>query len=166
MASIAVSSCLLGEPCRFDGRSKPCEAAKALGEEHHLVPLCPEVLGGLPVPRPPSEVQSGPPAWRVTNASGEDVTGAYEAGAREACRIAREAGCVGAVLKAKSPACGCGRIYDGSFTGQLTDGWGVAAAALRDAGLSVVDEHHIEELRSRLSDRSSEERGVSGAAQG
>lgn len=157
MASIAVSACLLGEPCRFDGQAKPCEAVKALGNEHRLVPVCPEVLGGLPVPRPPSEVQTGAPAWRVTNARGEDVTEAYEAGARETCRRAREAGCVGAVLKAKSPACGCGRIYDGTFTGRLTDGWGVAAAALRDAGLTVVDEYHMEELRSRLGDRSSEE---------
>lgn len=155
VASIAVSACLLGQPCRFDGRAKPSSAVQALAGEHRLVPVCPEVLGGLPVPRPPAEVQCGAPAWQVVNAAGEDVTAAYKAGAREACAVARREGCTAAVLKAKSPACGCGLIYDGTFSGRLVPGWGVAAAALREAGISVVDEHHTEELRPLLDGRSS-----------
>ena len=86
---------------------------------------------------------------------GQDVTAAYEAGARAACAVARREGCGAAVLKAKSPACGCGLIYDGTFSGRLVPGWGVAAAALREVGVAVVDEHHIEELRPLLDDRSS-----------
>ncbi|WP_080797035.1 GNAT family N-acetyltransferase [Arabiibacter massiliensis] len=139
---IAVSSCLLGEPCRYDGRSCPDEAVRSLRDVSgvELVPLCPEELGGLPTPRMPSEIVTAERALRVVDAEGADVTDAYLAGAAKAVERAQERGCRLAVLKAKSPACGCGRIYDGAFSGTLVPGYGVAARALREAGVRTVDE--------------------------
>ncbi|MCI8469386.1 MAG: DUF523 domain-containing protein [Eggerthellaceae bacterium] len=136
---LAVSACLLGEPCRYDGAARPCPAVIDLGRRHQLVPVCPERAGGLPVPRPPSEVTGRDPL-RVSDARGADVTAAFEEGARRTLEEALGAGCEVAVLKAKSPSCGSGLIYDGSFSGTLAPGWGVAAALLRDAGLRVLDE--------------------------
>ncbi|MBM6999943.1 DUF523 domain-containing protein [bacterium] len=144
--AVLVSACLLGEPCRYDGAAKPCAAVRALRErpDVRLAPVCPEQLGGLPTPRPPSEIvvtaKGGRP--RVMTREGADVTAAFERGAREAVRIARARGCAVAILKAKSPTCGCGPagVYDGSFTGKLVAGEGVAARALREAGVRVTDE--------------------------
>ena len=95
--NILVSSCLLGIPCRFDGQSKPCEAVRRLAGRHRLIPVCPEVLGGLSTPREPSEIR---PDGRVYSRTGQDVSEAYLAGAREALRIARLHGCSLAILKA------------------------------------------------------------------
>lgn len=144
--AVLVSACLLGEPCRYDGAAKPCAAVQALRERPsvRLVPVCPEQLGGLPTPRPPSEIvataQGG--RLRVMTREGADVTAAFEHGARAAVGIARAQGCAAAILKAKSPTCGCGPagVYDGSFTGRLVAGEGVAARALREAGVRVTDE--------------------------
>ena len=144
--AVLVSACLLGEPCRYDGAAKPCAAVQALRErpDVRLVPVCPEQLGGLHTPRPPSEsvatAQGG--RLRVMTREGADVTAAFERGAREAVRIARAQGCAVAILKAKSPTCGCGPagVYDGSFTGRLVAGEGIAARALREAGVRVTDE--------------------------
>ena len=144
--AVLASACLLGEPCRYDGAAKPCAAVRALRErpDVRLVPVCPEQLGGLPTPRPPSEIvataKDGRP--RVMTREGADVTAAFERGAREAVRIAHARGCAVAILKAKSPTCGCGPagVYDGSFTGRLVAGEGVAARALREAGVRVTDE--------------------------
>ncbi len=138
---IVVSACLLGEPCRYDGRSKPCEAVIRLGERHELIPVCPEVMGGLPTPRPPAELQAD---GRVVNRMGVDVSEAYRKGAEETLRVAREQGCGVALLKEKSPSCGKGRIYDGSFSGALTDGSGVTVALLEASGLRVLGESEIE----------------------
>ena len=98
------------------------------------------MLGGLDIPRAPAERQ---PDGRVVNRDGEDVTAAYEAGAKAALDIARSCGCTAAILKARSPSCGSGEIYDGSFTGTRVSGWGVAAALLRDAGLEVYNEEEL-----------------------
>ena len=136
---LAVSACLLGEPCRYDGSAAPSAAVAALGERHGLVPVCPERAGGLPVPRPPAEIVSADPV-RVADAEGHDLTDAFVAGARACLDEALAAGCAGAVLKARSPSCGSGRVYDGTFSGALVPGWGVAAALFRDAGLTVADE--------------------------
>lgn len=100
------------------------------------VPVCPEVLGGLPTPRTPSEQQDG----RVVSATGEDVTEAFASGAEAALYIAEEYGCCAAVLKARSPSCGCGRIYDGTFTHTLVDGDGLFAALLRKKGFQIFTE--------------------------
>lgn len=138
---ILVSACLLGTPCRYDGKSKPVPALERLREMcHTLVPVCPEVLGGLPTPRPPAELQSH---GRVVNRAGEDVTASYRKGAELALELARSEGCTLAVLKAKSPSCGCHQVYDGSFTGTLIPGQGVAARLLEESGVRVVDETEL-----------------------
>ncbi len=141
---ILVSWCLLGEPCRYDGRSVPAEGLETLRRAGHtLIPVCPEVLGGLPTPRPPAELQ---PDGRVINREGEDVTAAYMEGARLALEIARQQGCTLAVLKANSPSCGSHLIYDGTFSGTRIRGQGVAARLIAEAGIPVVDEQGLDIL--------------------
>ena len=123
--NILVSRCLLGEPCRYDGASKPVEEIRQLEKEGHtLIPVCPEVEGGLPAPRPPAEIQED---GRVVNRLGVDVTEQYHTGACRALELARIHGCTVAILKEKSPSCGNGQIYDGSFNGTLIKGQGVTA---------------------------------------
>ena len=139
---ILVSHCLLGEPCRYDGASRLDRQVLELHKAGHtLIPVCPEVLGGLDTPRAPAELQ---PDGRVVNEEGEDVTAAYQAGAQAVLRIAKEQGCTLAVLKARSPSCGCGEVYDGTFTRTLKGGWGVAARLLLEAGVTVMDEEHLD----------------------
>lgn len=147
---IAVSACLLGTPCRYDGAARPNAAVQALRERHEIVPVCPESMGGLPIPRLPNEIVAGADGLRAVDSAGVDNTAAFVAGAQAALERARRAGCAAAVLKSKSPSCGSGRIYDGTFTGTLADGWGVAAALFRDAGIPVVDEDHLEDLPDML----------------
>ena len=150
---IAVSACLLGETCRYDGRSKPCARVQELvGLGHELVPVCPEVAGGLSTPRTPCEIVRAPwmesgkaraaneRSWTILDASGADRTAAYARGAQAELARAKEAGCELAILKAKSPSCGSGEVYDGTFSGTLVPGWGIAAATFRDAGIAVIDE--------------------------
>ncbi len=139
---ILVSACLLGVRCRYDGRSKPHLGVAALAERHELVPVCPEQLGGLPTPRAPSERQGE----RVIMQDGADVTAQYRRGAEEALRVCRTLGCRAAVLKERSPSCGKSRIYDGTFSGTLTDGWGVTAELLRRSGIPVYGESELAKL--------------------
>ena len=147
---ILVSACLLGTPCRYDGRAKANAAVLALEAEHELIPVCPEVLGGLPTPRSPAERQ---PDGRIVNRAGQDVTAEYEAGAAAAVELARREGCTAAVLKARSPSCGRGQIYDGSFSGRLVPGDGAAARRLLDAGLAVLNEDATENYFRNLKER-------------
>lgn len=144
---ILISRCLLGEPCRYDGQSRPVPAIQQLEEAGHiLIPVCPEVAGGLATPRPPAERQKD---GRVVNEVGEDVTEAYRKGAELAVTLAQKYGCQAAILKAKSPSCGSGTIYDGTFSRSLVSGWGVAAEQLRELGLTVVDENSWQTLLNR-----------------
>ena len=142
MKPILISACLLGVRCKYSGGDNYCPAAAALGETYPLLPVCPEQLGGLPTPRPPAEIRAG----RVMNHLGEDVTEQYEKGAEEVLRLARQFGCTLAVLKARSPSCGCGAVYDGTFSGSLIPGDGVAAAALRRHGIRVITEESLENM--------------------
>ena len=189
---IAVSACLLGEACRYDGRSKPCARVQELAAGgHELVPICPEVAGGLSTPRTPCEIVRAPwmdggeertdgsmpsplssainreekecsdgaehgqgdsashgseasitgwHSWAIVDSNGADRTAAYARGAQIELARAKEAGCELAILKAKSPSCGSGKVYDGTFSGTLIPGWGIAAAAFRDASIPVIDE--------------------------
>ena len=140
--NILVSHCFLGEPCRYDGTScldRQIIELHRVG--HNVVPVCPEVLGGLDVPRPPAEIQ---PDGRVLTQDGQDVTAAYRAGAERALEIAKENGCTVAVLKARSPSCGYGEVYDGTFRHTITAGWGIAARLLAEAGIEVMDEEHLQ----------------------
>lgn len=138
---ILISACLLGLACRYDGNSKPCPKALALAKDPHiqLIPFCPECYGGLPTPRPPAEQQQG----KVLNAAGADVTAQYQKGAREALRLCQITGCKKAVLKARSPSCGCGKIYDGSFTKTLVAGNGITADLLLQNGIEVLTEEEL-----------------------
>lgn len=133
---ILVSACLLGLPCRYDGQAKPCERVIALRAKHTLIPVCPEQLGGLATPRAPSEIRGK----RVVTREGGDNTAAFLSGAAQACRLAALLSCEAAILKGNSPSCGVGRVYDGTFSGTLTKGDGVTAAALKSAGLTVMRE--------------------------
>ncbi len=134
---LIVSKCLAGEPCRYDGKDNLAPEIGALVERGEAVAVCPEVLGGLPTPRTPSELQ---PDGRILDKQGEDVTEAFARGAERAMAICRKRGCTGAILKARSPSCGKGVIYDGSFTGKRVAGNGVFAQMLLDAGIPVMTE--------------------------
>ena len=133
---LLVSACLLGVSCRYDGKSKGREEVSALAERYDLIPVCPEQLGGLPTPREPSEILGD----RVVSRTGEDVTGPFRKGAEETLRIARLTGCRKALLKSKSPSCGSGLIYDGTFSRTLAEGDGVTARLLKENGLEVFGE--------------------------
>ena len=141
---VLVSACLLGVCCRYDGRGNPSAQVLDLlnRDDLELIPVCPEQLGGMPTPRLPSERVED----RVINRAGEDVTEQFRRGAAEALHLAKSYGCDVAILKERSPSCGCGRIYDGSFTGKLTDGNGVTTEILLSAGIRVVGESRIGQL--------------------
>ena len=142
MKKILVSACLLGIKCRYDGRSVPNERVKALAKKYCLIPVCPEIYGGLPTPRTPSERVGD----RVMMLDGTDVTENYQRGASATEALASLQGVKIAVLKAKSPSCGKGKIYDGSFSGRLTDGDGVTAEYLTRVGVEVLTEDEIDRL--------------------
>lgn len=136
---LLISACLLGVPCRYDGGSKPCPAALALREKYELIPVCPEVFGGLPTPRPPCEIRDG----RVTDVDGNDRTDAYRLGAEKALAEAKKYGVTKAVLKERSPSCGKGIVHDGTFSGGLTVGDGITAALFAENGITVIGESGI-----------------------
>ena len=133
---IIVSACLAGYRCRYDGKVIPDAEIVALVKQGGAIPVCPEMMGGLPCPRVPAERTAD--GRRVVTKDGGDVTDAYRRGAEETLRMARLYGCEHAILKARSPSCGCGQIYDWSFSGTLRDGSGVAAALLTENGISVT----------------------------
>ncbi len=139
---LLISACLLGACCRYDGASKPQPWVEALAKRHELVPVCPEQLGGLPTPRPPAERRGD----AVVTEAGADVTAQYRRGAEEALRLCRLLDCGAAVLKERSPSCGRGTVYDGTFTVTLTSGDGVTAELLRAEGIPVYGESQIREL--------------------
>ena len=140
--TILISACLLGLPCRYDGAAKPCRETEALRKRHTLIPFCPECYGGLPTPREPSEIVGD----RVLSKNGTDVTAQYRRGAEQALELCRMFACGCAVLKEKSPSCGRGSIYDGTFTGMLTRGDGITAALLMENGIPVYGESEIPAL--------------------
>ena len=141
---LLISACLLGLACRYDGRSVPLDAAALdkLKERWSLVPVCPEQLGGLPTPRPPAERKCG----GGFTESGADVTAQYARGAGESVRLAAFFGWKTALLKARSPSCGSGEIYDGSFTGTRVPGDGVTAETLKTTGIAVYTEDELNKL--------------------
>jgi uncharacterized protein YbbK (DUF523 family) len=140
--ALLVSACLLGTRCNHEAGHSLRPAIVALAAAHRLVPICPEVCGGLSTPRPAAERDGE----RVVTVDGDDVTAEYERGAHATVEMARAVGARRAVLKARSPSCGSRQVYDGTFTGTLRAGEGVTAMALRAAGIEVVSE---EDLTSR-----------------
>ena len=139
---ILVSACLLGLPCRYDGRSMPCDKVLSLAEKYELVPVCPEIYGGLPTPRGPSERVGE----RVVMKDGTDVTENYARGAEASLELCKIFNIKTAILKEKSPSCGCGAIYDGSFSGRLTEGNGVTSELLASHGIRVIGESRAGEI--------------------
>ena len=134
--NILVSACLLGCPCRYDGGGQAHPDVLALADRHHLIPVCPEQLGGLPTPRPPAERLGE----RVMTRDGADVTAPYRRGGEAAAQLAELLHCEYAILKERSPSCGHGEIYDGTFTHTRIPGDGVAAAEIEAHGLRVLGE--------------------------
>ncbi len=136
---ILVSACLVGVRCRYDGNSKPDPRVLGLMQQGRAIPVCPEQLGGWPTPRVSAERRGD----GVITKDGRDVTGEFRRGAEEAVRVARLARCRKAILKARSPSCGCGKIYDGTFSGTLVDGDGVCAALCKANGIEVMTEEDV-----------------------
>ena len=131
-----ISACLAGRPCRYDGTACAVPELKRLVEAGLAIAACPEELGGLTTPREPAEIRQG----RVVTRQGRDVTAQFERGAEAALTIVLAQNIRRAILKERSPSCGCGPIYDGTFSGGLTTGQGITAAKLGRAGLSVCGE--------------------------
>lgn len=154
MDRILISACLLGRPVRYDGSGKLLADPRLdrWQAEGRLVPICPELAGGLAVPRPAAEIAGGSGddvlagRARVVTATGEDVTAAFLAGAEAALDLARRNGCVHALLIDRSPSCGSLEIYDGTFSGRRIAGAGVTAALLAAHGIGVFADHEIDRL--------------------
>lgn len=138
---IAVSACLLGHNCKYNGGNNRSQKVLRFVEGHEVIPVCPEVTGGLPTPRIPVELRNG----RAINANGEDVTDFFQAGTEKTMtRLAGEHIDL-AVLQPRSPSCGCKQVYDGTFTKTLIDGKGMFAQALSEAHIPMMDETDIPE---------------------
>ena len=142
MENLLISACLLGVACRYDGKRKPLPdtVIEKLQKQYHLIPVCPEIMGGLPTPRIPAEILTD---RKVLRSDGADVTENYRKGAEEALRLAELFHCKLALLKEKSPSCGAGKIYDGSFSKTLTHGDGITAELLKENGICVMGESEI-----------------------
>lgn len=151
-AKLLVSACLLGDPVRYDGASKAVQSdlLQQWYDEGRIVSVCPELAGGLPVPRPQAEIQSNASCLKVVAVDGSDVTDAFLTGAQAVLKAALANGCRFALLSAKSPSCGNELIYDGTFSGQLIEGQGITARLLTDHGIRVFNQFQIDELATAM----------------
>lgn len=140
--NILVSACLLGMHCRYNGTGVMCEELEQLKDTYNLIPVCPEIYGGMTTPRDPAE-RIGE---KVVTSVGEDVTDYYRRGAEEILHLQKFYQCEIAILKERSPSCGYGHIYDGTFSGKIVDGNGVAAELLAENGARIIGESKIHEL--------------------
>lgn len=139
---ILVSSCLLGENCKYNGKNNYNEKVVSFLNKYEIVSVCPEQLGGLTTPRLPSEVKN----QKVIRKDGKDVTKNFQNGAMITLEIAKENNCTFAILKKKSPSCGFGEIYDGSFTSTIIKGNGVTADLLYSNGVVICNEINFDEI--------------------
>jgi len=140
---VLVSACLMGMCCRYNAKvTPPVFEGSSIGR-FTAIPVCPEILGGLPTPRSPSEIQNG----RVVSNDGLDVTANYLRGAQEALKLARRYKCRYALLKERSPSCGSEKIYDGTFVSRLIPGDGVTARLFKENGIKVFGESEMEALK-------------------
>lgn len=142
MIPVLVSACLLGVNCKYSGGNNLCSGLEALKEKYQFIPVCPEQLGGLSTPRPPAECQGN----SVINRQGLDVTEQFQKGAEEALKIGSMFGCQIAILKSRSPSCGSGTIYDGTFSGTTISGDGVTAKLLMKNGYTICTEENLSEI--------------------
>lgn len=140
---ILISHCFLGENCKYNGGNNYNAELLNVLKNHELIPVCPETFGGLKSPRLPAEIVGD----KVLFSDGSDATEAFVKGAEKALEIAKAQGVKVAVLKANSPSCGSGTIYDGTFTGKKVSGYGVAAKLFKENGIKVYSEQDIEEIK-------------------
>lgn len=139
---ILVSACLLGVECRYNGKGELKKDIEMLLKEHELIPVCPEQLGGLATPRDPAEIQGN----KIITKTGVNVTKEYLKGAEEVLKLAKLYNCSTAILKERSPSCGYGKIYDGTFSKILIDGNGAAADLLIKNGIKVTGESEVNKI--------------------
>ncbi len=137
---IAVSACLLGCPCRYDHGNCYSPSIARLASDHILIPVCPETMGGLESPRVPCEIVDG----KVINRDGEELTEKIKNGAALALEAAKEENCQAVICKQYSPSCGCGKIYDGSFSGTIVRGDGIFTRMLKENGIPVISNDDFE----------------------
>lgn len=142
MEKILISACLVGDNVKYDGGNNKSPLLDKLLEKYELIPFCPEVEGGLSIPRSPSEIKDG----QVINMDGDDVTAAYERGAELAFNICLFLKIKKVILKERSPSCGKNEIYDGSFSHKVISGMGITAQYLKSKGIQVFNESEIESL--------------------
>ncbi len=143
---IIVSACLIGVNCNYRGGNSYCAQAKAIYDEGRAILICPEILGGLPTPRFPSEIVGK----KVLNNQGEDKTNEFQLGADKALAIAKEYSVKKAILKANSPSCGVHKIYDGTFKNVLVAGTGITARLLQENGIEILDEEDLEACKDEI----------------
>ena len=132
---IGVSACLLGENCKYNGGNNESKKLREYVKGHTVVPICPEVMGGLPTPRDPAEIVDGV----VRQKSGRSVDAEFRVGARVALKKIKDAEAEVVILQSRSPSCGAKEIYDGTFSGRLVKGKGIFAAMLEEEGIRAVD---------------------------
>ena len=137
-----VSSCLMGDNCKYNGGNNYDESVFNFLKNKEYIKICPECLGGLPTPRIPSEIVGD----KVINKDGIDVTKEYNLGAIKTLKIAKDNKCTYAILKSRSPSCGCGKVYDGTFSNQLIDGDGVTTKLLKENNIKVINNENIKNL--------------------
>lgn len=133
------SACLLGIQCRYNAKGKASKKVLKLANREMLIPVCPEQLGGLPTPRPAAEQKDG----RVITKNGDDVTDNFKRGAQKVLELAKIYGCKETILKQRSPSCGCGQVYDETFSGTIVEAGGVTAKLLKENGISVKTEEDL-----------------------
>lgn len=153
-----ISGCLLGENCKYSGGNNLCEWVCEFAKEHSYMSVCPEMAGGLPTPRPPAEIRLCGGERRVFDREENDVTEAFSEGARKTLEAAfleserRGESVEGAILRAGSPSCGEGRIYDGTFSGVKTEGDGVFVRLLKERKIPVINEEDESDIKKLLCD--------------
>lgn len=135
MMKIGVSACLLGENCKYNGKNNFSSKLEEILKNHDLVAICPEVLGGLPTPRDPAEIVGE----IVRTKDGRSVDDEFKKGAKKAIELIKRSKVELVVLQSRSPSCGVGKIYDGSFTGKLINGDGIFAKLLKEEGIKAID---------------------------
>lgn len=139
-----VSACLLGVKCRYHGEEREYGKAAKLKGDKGLIPVCPEQLGGLPTPREPSEIRKSKDGTiKVFSKSGKDLTEKFQKGAEKTLRIAKLFNAKEAVFKQESASCGCGKIHDGTFSGNIVAGDGITTALLKENGIKIISEEEL-----------------------
>lgn len=155
MRKVFVSACITGIHCRYDGSAVWAEVLDTIEDEVCLIPVCPEVYGGMPTPRNSGERLGE----KVIDSHGADVTDYYTRGAEDLIRLAKRLGVTAAILKERSPSCGCGVIYDGTFTSKKIKGNGVFAQLLKDAGIHIFSETDLDGIMGFVRENDEETNG-------